>query len=154
MTRTHQIGIAIATALLIFAAVFIAAFRLGAGNRADHTNPELVAQGKNIYQQYCANCHGRELEGQPDWRTRRPSGALPAPPHDDSGHTWHHPDQLLFEITKFGMQPFAPEGWVSDMPAFGDNLSDQQIWAVLAYIKSRWPEKARAYQQLRNEAAK
>src|SRR5690625_2347595 len=153
VTRTQQVGIAITIVLLVFAAVFVSS-RPGSGSRADHTNSELVAQGKDIYQQYCASCHGKELEGQSNWRTRRPSSALPAPPHDDSGHTWHHPDQLLFEMTKFGMKRFAPEGWVGDMPAFGGTLNDQQIWAVLAYIKSQWSERAREFQQQRNAAAR
>ena len=32
------------------------------------------------------------------------------------------------------------------MPAFGQTLSDAEIWAVLAFIKSRWPEEIRARQ--------
>jgi mono/diheme cytochrome c family protein len=32
------------------------------------------------------------------------------------------------------------------MPAFGQTLSDEKIWAVLAFIKSRWPEETRARQ--------
>lgn len=132
--------------------MLIAACGSDVPSKADHTNAELVAQGQGLYQQYCASCHGAELEGQPDWRTRKPTGALLAPPHDESGHTWHHPDQLLFEMTKFGVKPFAPADWVNDMPAFEGVLSDEQIWAVLAYIKSQWPEKVREYQRLRNEA--
>lgn len=154
MTKPYTIGIALALVLATLVVAFLRPWGAGGGSRADYTNPALVAQGKEIYQQYCASCHGRELEGQPHWPTPGPSGALPAPPHDESGHTWHHPDQMLFEMTKYGIKPFAPADWVSDMPAFSGVLSDQQIWAVLAYIKSRWPEKARAYQQLRNEAAK
>jgi mono/diheme cytochrome c family protein len=154
VTKPRKISIAITLVLVALAAAFLMPWGTGGRSRADYTNPELVAQGKEIYQQYCASCHGRELEGQPDWRTRGPSGALPAPPHDESGHTWHHPDQLLFEMTKYGVKPFAPADWVSDMPAFNGVLSDEQIWAVLAYIKSRWPERMREYQQQRNAAAK
>ena len=154
VTKPRKISIAIALVLVALAATFLTPWGTGGRSRADHTNPELVAQGNEIYQQYCASCHGRELEGQPNWRTRGPSGALPAPPHDESGHTWHHPDQLLFEMTKFGVKPFAPESRVSDMPAFEGVLSDEQIWAVLAFIKSQWPEKVREYQQQRNEAAR
>jgi mono/diheme cytochrome c family protein len=64
-----------------------------------------------------------------------PNGRLPAPPHDATGHTWHHPDRELFEITKNGPAGIAP-GYESDMPAFKDVLNDREIWAVLAYIKS------------------
>ena len=60
---------------------------------------------------------------------------MPAPPHDDSGHTWHHPDEVLFGITKHGVvPPYAPPGYESDMPAFAGKLSDDEIRAVLAYI--------------------
>ena len=102
---------------------------------------QLVA-GKQIYEQQCARCHGVYMEGQPNWQTRLPNGRLPAPPHDDSGHTWHHPDSYLFNVTKYGMvPPWAPAGYQSDMPAFKDALSDESIVDVLLYIKGRWTEK-------------
>ncbi|MBT4932532.1 MAG: c-type cytochrome [Rhodospirillaceae bacterium] len=110
---------------------------------ADPGNKELVTRGAVIYDEVCGTCHGNNLQGQPDWRTKTEDGMLPAPPHDASGHTWHHPDQLLFEITKFGGQKNAPEGFISAMPEFGDILNDEEIWASLAYIKSRWPENIR-----------
>ena len=111
--------------------------------------PGLVARGKTIYEQNCASCHGAKLEGQPDWRQRLPSGRLPAPPHDASGHTWHHPDQVLIDIVKHGLVPgkTAPEGYQSDMPAYGASLQDADIVAVLAYIKSSWPTEARDAQR-------
>jgi mono/diheme cytochrome c family protein len=81
---------------------------------------------------------------------------MPAPPHDDTGHTWHHPDAVLFGITKEGLVPgvYAPPGYQSDMPGFGGTLSDEEIRAVLAYIASRWSERARAHQsRITREAA-
>jgi mono/diheme cytochrome c family protein len=102
-------------------------------------DPAQLAAGQKIYAQHCAACHGAKLEGQPNWQRRLPNGKMPAPPHDESGHTWHHPDELLFGITKHGMvPPYAPPGYQSDMPAFGSILSDDQIRAVLAYIESHW----------------
>jgi mono/diheme cytochrome c family protein len=109
-------------------------------------DPMLVARGEQLYREHCASCHGIELEGQPGWQRPLPDGGLPAPPHDPDGHTWHHPDRLLFEITKFGGQALAPPEFKSNMPAFGQTLSDAEIWAVLAFIKSRWPEEIRARQ--------
>lgn len=107
---------------------------------ADHT---LVMQGKVIYANNCAACHGESLQGQPNWRERMPNGKLPAPPHDKSGHTWHHPDAMLVDMVENGLVPgkTAPPGYVSDMPAYRDILSDQEIIAVIAYIKSTWPLK-------------
>lgn len=102
-------------------------------------DPEIVARGKNIYTQECAACHGAQLEGQPNWRQRLPSGRLPAPPHDMTGHTWHHPDELLIQITKFGPGFTAGPDYQSDMPAYNDILSDEDIVAALSYIKSTWP---------------
>jgi len=110
--------------------------------RADPGDAARVALGERVYVQNCASCHGAKLEGQPDWQSRRANGRLPAPPHDDSGHTWHHPDELNFKVTKYGVvPPYAPKGYESDMPAFGDRLSDEEIWAVLAFIKSRWTSR-------------
>src|SRR3546814_400497 len=88
-------------------------------------------------------CHGATLQGQANWRERMPNGKLPAPPHDKTGHTWHHPDAMLVDIVKNGLVPgkTAPAGYVSDMPAYRDILSDQEIIAVLTYIKSSWPPK-------------
>jgi len=107
--------------------------------RADSRNTGIVKLGEKVYGEQCALCHGAKLEGQPDWRKRLPNGRLPAPPHDESGHTWHHPDHVLFAITKNGVvPPNAPQGYESDMPAFGGKLSDAEIWAVLAYLKSHW----------------
>jgi len=103
--------------------------------------PDLQA-GAKLYAQHCGACHGMKLEGQPNWRQRLPSGRLPAPPHDESGHTWHHPDEVLFGITKRGLvPPYAPPGYASDMPAFAAVLSDAEIRAVLAYIASHWTSR-------------
>ena len=102
------------------------------------SKPDL-ALGEKIYAEQCAACHGAKLEGQPDWRKPLPNGRLPAPPHDDSGHTWHHPEEVLFGITKHGLvQPYAPAGYRSDMPGFAGKLTDGEIRAVLAYISSHW----------------
>ncbi|MGE5713679.1 MAG: c-type cytochrome [Betaproteobacteria bacterium] len=104
----------------------------------DHTDRALVARGEPLYARHCAACHGARLEGQPDWQSRNAQGRLPAPPHDDTGHTWHHDDTVLFEVTKFGITRHAPPGYQSDMPAFGKTMTDDEIVAALAYIKSRW----------------
>ena len=107
-------------------------------------DPAQIAVGQAVYAQHCAVCHGVKLEGQPNWRNKLPSGRMPAPPHDDSGHTWHHPDEVLFGITKHGLvAPYAPPGYESDMPAFAGKLSDDEIRAALAYIASHWSDEVR-----------
>jgi mono/diheme cytochrome c family protein len=113
-------------------------------SKANPADREQVALGAKVYAQHCASCHGARLEGQPKWRERLPTGRMPAPPHDESGHTWHHTEEVLFGITKEGLVPgkYAPPGYTSDMPAFASVLSDGEIWAVLAYIKSHWKTPA------------
>jgi mono/diheme cytochrome c family protein len=108
---------------------------------------KVLAKGRAIYAQYCARCHGANLEGQQNWQTPLPSGRLPAPPHDATGHTWHHSDRMLFEITKRGTAAVVGGGYESDMPAFEGVLTDEQIHAVLAFIESRWPERERRFQE-------
>jgi mono/diheme cytochrome c family protein len=100
--------------------------------------------------QYCAACHGANLEGQPNWRTALPDGSFPAPPHDITGHTWHHGDKYLFDVTKLGGQAVTASEYKNGMPAFGTRLSDPEIQAVLAYIKSTWPPDIQASQAQQN----
>ena len=110
--------------------------------------------GKTLYAEHCATCHGAKLEGAPDWRRPRPDGSYPAPPHDGSGHTWHHPDAQLFRIIERGGQATAPRGFPSRMPAFGEKLTNEEIRAVLFYIKRHWSEEQRAAQQARSRQSR
>ncbi len=109
-------------------------------------DPGQLALGRALYGENCAACHGAELEGEPNWRQRKPDGLLPAPPHDETGHTWHHPDRQLFEITKRGTAALVGSNYRTAMGPFGEVLSDDEIRAVLAYIKSHWPENIRTRQ--------
>ncbi len=144
-----KIGLGLLAAACAFLVVSItAALWFGKQPLADPDAAQQVMRGKAVYAQHCASCHGVQLEGQPNWRERLASGRMPAPPHDASGHTWHHPDSVLFGITKHGLVPgkYAPPGYQSDMPALAGVLSDEEIWAVLAYIKSSWPPEIRKAQ--------
>ena len=111
--------------------------------------------GAALYAAHCATCHGADLEGEPDWQRPGPDGRLPAPPHDASGHTWHHGDNFLIDYTRRGGQAVLDDLGVrydSAMPAFGDLLTDAEIEAILDYIKASWPEEIRAFQAERTEA--
>jgi len=101
-----------------------------------------VERGAELYAQYCAECHGANLEGALDWKRPLADGSYPPPPHDDSGHTWHHPDELLLKIIAQGGNPAGN----SKMPAFGDDLTQDEIASVLDFIKSRWGTEARQFQ--------
>ena len=113
-----------------------------------------IAVGRTLYFGNCASCHGANLEGQPNWRSANEDGVLPAPPHDSTGHTWHHDNALLFDYTKLGgkgaLSARGLANFKSGMPAFGGVISDEAIWEILAYIKSTWPEQAKRGQENRN----
>ncbi len=99
--------------------------------------------GAVLYARHCASCHGAELEGQPDWRSPKPDGTYPAPPHDAEGHTWHHHDAMLQDYITRGGQAVLDDMGVSvrsAMPAFGEVLSPAEIASILDFIKSTWPE--------------
>ncbi|MGB7096949.1 MAG: cytochrome c [Anaerolineales bacterium] len=100
-----------------------------------------VAQGEPLYAKYCASCHGANLEGVPEWKTVQPDGKLLPPPQDSSGHTWHHPDDLLLSVIIEGGDPSS-----SDMPAFGEILTDDETNAILTFIKSSWGQEEREFQ--------
>lgn len=110
-------------------------------DRDAHRMPEVIEAGETLYAEHCAACHGSNLEGEPDWQVRDAEGYLPAPPHDETGHTWHHPTAQLFEITKYGTEQIVGGGYKSRMLGFADTLDDDEILSILAYIKSTWPAR-------------
>ena len=113
-----------------------------------------LSAGQILYTNNCASCHGAKLEGQPNWQSPNSDGILPAPPHDATGHTWHHDNELLFEYTKLGGKGALAARGITDfnsgMPAFAGVISDEDIWDILAFIKSTWPEREQDAQASRN----
>lgn len=102
-----------------------------------------VALGRAIYDRECASCHGANAEGQPNWTQALPDGSLPAPPHDASGHTWHHSDAELIRIILMGGTVYDPN---SNMPAFAEKVTVEEAKAILAYIRTYWGPRERSYQ--------
>ena len=105
-----------------------------------YKDAEAVELGRDLYADHCASCHGDRLQGEPNWRVTKDNGMRAAPPHDETGHTWHHADELLFDLTKRGVAEVVGRGYESEMIGFGDILTDAEILAVLGFIKSTWPE--------------
>jgi mono/diheme cytochrome c family protein len=101
-----------------------------------------VQQGSAMYAQHCAACHGANLEGAPNWKQPDADGAYPPPPHDSTGHTWHHSDAVLMEIIRNGGDP----AFNSKMPSFKDQLSEAELLAILEFFKSRWGKDEREFQ--------
>lgn len=150
----HLITGALALCLVVIVVGGAGWFWFNPGIHLSPDDPAVVSQGERLYGQYCASCHGVDLAGEPDWHIRKPNGRLPAPPHDESGHTWHHPDEQLFQLTKYGIgAAVGLDDYESDMPAYQNLLSDAEIIAVLSYIKSTWPEEVRRRHDSLNQQA-
>lgn len=108
--------------------------------------PSLVKNGHEIYRQYCASCHGANAQGAPNWQERDEHGELPAPPHNEEGHTWRHSDaELYMMVSKGWRDPFNKTKRLT-MPAFSDVLSPDQIRAVIAYLKTLWTPEETQFQ--------
>jgi len=97
---------------------------------------EHVAQGQQVYEANCATCHGGDAEGVINWRERDANGNLPPPPLNGTAHAWHHPIPVLVNQIKNG----TPAG-MGTMPGFGDQLSDDDIVSVIAWLQSKWPDE-------------
>lgn len=104
----------------------------------DKTSRAQNSLGKELYQANCAFCHGDELQGQPHWDKKYIEGKRPAPPLNASGNIALLSNRELFEITKYGGQPFAPPHYINEMPAFEMLLKDSQIWAILAFLRAEF----------------
>lgn len=146
MNRTGALGLG--AAVLAGAAAF--AFVWGTTAPAETvlmpSDPDVVALGTTIYAENCASCHGANLQGQPNWQSPGPDGRLPAPPHDETGHTWHHDGDTLYRLTKYGTAALIGDpDYASNMPIYEGVLTDDEIIAVLSYIKSTWPQEIREH---------
>lgn len=147
----HRLAGRLAAVLALSAGLAWSGLATGQDGRPDPGNPGVVERGKVVYDEHCARCHGENLEGEPNWQRRKPNGELPAPPHNASGHTWHHSDKQLFDMVKNGTVATLPPGYKTGMPAYKDKLSDADIWAGLSYIESTWPSEIRAKRQRMNQ---
>jgi putative copper export protein/mono/diheme cytochrome c family protein len=94
--------------------------------------PESVARGAVLFAARCVACHGAEGRGDgPE------AGKQPVPPADlTAAHLLDHPEGDLFWWITHGM--IGPDGTPS-MPAIGADLSDDDAWALVDYIRSRNP---------------
>jgi len=116
-------------------------------------DPDMVNAGLIVYQNHCATCHGQKLQGQAKWKLPDATGLWPAPPHDDSGHTWHHADDQLFEMVKYGPAVAMKDpDYKSMMPSFKKVLSDKDIIAVLVFIRSTWSNQTKKWQSGANDS--
>ncbi len=137
------------TVLLLLVATAVMALSSAPSYAIDPSNPQTVALGKEVYDIQCASCHGANLEGQEGYGQASKDGLLKAPPHDETGHTWHHNNTYLIESIRKGGARIPKSTGISAMPAYENILAPEEMGAVLAYIQSTWPEEILAQQASR-----
>ena len=90
--------------------------------------------GRLVFMETCAACHGENGEGY--------SNELNAPALNASEHAWHHPDQEICNWVLNGKI-----GIGEQMPSFGDQLSKEEVQAVIEYLHSLWEPNQLTTQQ-------
>ncbi|HSH26644.1 MAG TPA: cytochrome c [Wenzhouxiangella sp.] len=115
-------ALAVASVAIIALIAVRTATSLSSANAPSPVPADVLAAGETIYADTCATCHGVEGEGaaQP---------GIPAPPLDGSAHSWHHSDSQIIGLIRDGG---------AQMPAVGAGWSDDEVEAVIAYVKTRW----------------
>ena len=106
---------------------------------ASYANEIDIYRGMELYAENCSSCHMGNISGHPEWKTTLDEdGHRRAPPLNGTAHTWHHPPEWLFNVIRYGFIKMDPnyEGKMLG----NESLSDEDIWSILAFIKSVWPE--------------
>ena len=104
--------------------------------------PSHVQNGQWLYEHHCAQCHGMDLAGNPQWQVELADGSHLAPPLNGSGSAWKYSRTDLLAIIKEGRNLEKP----IHMPAFKSNLADWEIDFILTYIQSTWDINQLNYQ--------
>lgn len=119
----------------------------------DPADNEQVAVGAALYAWNCARCHGDDLGGELGWAQKETGlsdeeveaiaeklGDV-APAHDQGGSTARLDDAVLFDVIAQGPEKVLnkPD---SRMSGFKDRLAEDEIWSIIAFMKSHWEADA------------
>ena len=100
-------------------------------------DPQVLATGKSLYQAHCAACHGVNAESTvADWHVPDADGRYPPPPLNGTAHTWHHPLPSLMQTVREGTASIG-----GSMPGWKETLDDEQIFSILVWLTSLWPDE-------------
>ncbi len=140
------VGLAV-TAFCIAVITYIAVTRPTGTSLADAENKAQVDLGRVTYQQHCMDCHGERLKGKPTWHRTIKSQNQAGTPLNADGVTWHLSDQRLFSAIATGVRVKGEKTkQIHDVP-FAGTVSDDEIWALIAYFKTTWTARQLHSQQ-------
>lgn len=95
-----------------------------------------VEQGREVFGQFCASCHGKAAEATEDWKVADANGNYPPPPLNGSAHAWHHPLAVLDQVIRDGTADMG-----GSMPAWGRVIDAEQRLAVIAGFQAYWSDE-------------
>ena len=104
--------------------VLVLAVPVLAQSRGDAKN------GQELYMEKCVLCHGSQGEGW-DWTKKVAEPPIPVP--DLAKVAPQLSDQFLFDVVKGGGEAV---GKTRLMPPFEFQLSDQEVWDLVAYMRT------------------
>lgn len=98
-------------------------------------NAEAIAKGKDLFvSKACSGCHGAG------------GGGGMCPPVVNDTWVYGSDDTTLFNLVKLGSTGLQGKGYsrvghenvVGDMPAFDGMVTDDELWKLIAYVRSRY----------------
>lgn len=104
--------------------------------------PAHVKNGQWLYEHHCAQCHGLDMAGNPQWQVDLADGSRLAPPLNGDGAAWKYSPTEMLSIVKEGRNLDKP----IHMPAFKSRISDWEIEFILSYVQSTWDVNQLNYQ--------
>ena len=101
------------------------------------TDSVILDTGEKLFQTNCAVCHGVKAQGNgKDWNKPDSDGKFPPPALNGTAHAWHHPVGALMQTIRNGTIPIG-----GTMPAWKNTLSDEEIFSIIVWFSSLWPDE-------------
>jgi mono/diheme cytochrome c family protein len=124
LTRYLVIGIVLTVIILVAVGIYMVLESPRLVEAAEETSNEAVSEGRKIYQEQCANCHGAQGEG----------GVGPA--LNNKELLTKASDHVLFSLIRSGVPLTQMPAWSID---YGGPLTDQEVRNVVSFIRSWEP---------------
>jgi mono/diheme cytochrome c family protein len=114
--------------------------RTAEASKTEQFDVNRIARGARLYQEHCAQCHGPEAQGHPDWQHAKQQGYAAAPPLDGAGPVANRRKAEMIDIIRNGVK----QDGVPVMPSWKGRVSDEEIEDVITWYQALWPSQVYA----------